>query len=75
MYITCPNCNTYGKYTFPIEKKETKKMECFESLGDKCFTRLKTLLGITLDFSNSLLLTFDRFPSKRYGIAYASKFT
>jgi hypothetical protein len=42
LFITCPNCNTYGKYTFPIEKKETKKMECFESMGDKCFSRLKT---------------------------------
>jgi hypothetical protein len=41
LYITCPNCNTYGKYTFPEGKKESKQMDCFESLGDKCFTRLR----------------------------------
>ena len=41
LYITCPKCNTYGKYTFPIDKKEFKKIDCFTSLGDKCFKRLR----------------------------------
>ena len=41
LYITCPNCKTYGKYTFPIDKKETKEVDCFTSLGDKCFKRLR----------------------------------
>jgi hypothetical protein len=57
--ITCPNCNTYGKYTFPIEKKETKKMECFKSLGDKCFKRLKTFnifMGFLHLIQGSLML-------------------
>jgi len=59
LYITCPKCNTYGKYTFPIEKKESKKMECFESLGDKCFTRLKTfnlVMGFLHLIQGSLML-------------------
>ena len=41
LYITCPNCSTYGKYTFPMDKKEAKKMDCFTALGDKCFKRLR----------------------------------
>jgi hypothetical protein len=41
LYITCPKCNTYGKYTFPTDKKEDKKIDCFSSLGDKCFKRLR----------------------------------
>jgi hypothetical protein len=41
IYITCPKCNTYGKFTFPIGKKEEKKIDCFTSLGDKCFIRLR----------------------------------
>jgi len=41
LYITCPKCNTYGKYVFPTDKKEDTKIDCFSSLGDKCFKRLR----------------------------------
>ncbi|MFO7676983.1 MAG: heliorhodopsin HeR [Thermoplasmatota archaeon] len=41
MYITCPNCGTYGKYTFPENKNQEKISDCFTSLGEKCFKRLR----------------------------------
>jgi len=41
LYLTCPNCGTYGKYTFKIKKEESKELDCFTSLGDKCFKRLR----------------------------------
>jgi hypothetical protein len=41
IYITCPKCNTYGKFNFPIDKIEDKKIDCFISLGEKCFKRLR----------------------------------
>jgi hypothetical protein len=41
LYMTCPNCNTYGTYTFPIRKKEDEKIDCFTSLGETCFKRLR----------------------------------
>jgi len=41
LHITCPKCNTYGKYTFPGDKKQVKKGDCFTLLGDKCFKRLR----------------------------------
>ena len=46
LYITCPKCKTYGKYTFPTDKKEDTKIDCFSSLGDKCFKRLKIFNAI-----------------------------
>jgi len=59
LYITCPKCNTYGKYTFPIYKKETKKLDCFTSLGDKCFKRLRifnAVMGVFHFFQGMLML-------------------
>jgi len=41
IYITCPNCNTYGKFTIPAEKTKNVKADCFTALGDKCFSRLR----------------------------------
>jgi hypothetical protein len=41
LYITCPTCSTYGKYTFPQANKEKKVNDCFTSLGEKCFKRLR----------------------------------
>jgi len=46
IYITCPKCNTYGKYIFPTDKKEDTKIDCFSSLGDKCFRRLRIFNAI-----------------------------
>lgn len=41
IYITCPNCNTYGKFTIPAEKTKNVKADCFTALGEKCFSRLR----------------------------------
>jgi hypothetical protein len=59
IFLTCPKCNTYGKYTFPLEKKEEKKMDCFSVLGDKCFNRLRifnAVMGIFHLFQGFLML-------------------
>jgi hypothetical protein len=64
LYITCPKCNTYGKYIFPLDKKDTEKIDCFSSLGDKCFKRLRIFNGVMgvlhlLQGSLMLLLSND----------------
>ena len=46
LYITCPKCDTYGKYTFPMEKIEAHKIDCFTLLGDRCFRRLRIFNGV-----------------------------
>lgn len=59
IYITCPKCNTYGKYNFSMDKKEPKKLDCFTSLGDKCFTKLRifnAVMGVLHFTQGSLML-------------------
>ncbi|MBN2603875.1 MAG: heliorhodopsin HeR [Candidatus Thermoplasmatota archaeon] len=46
IYVTCPNCNTYGKFTFSDEKTKTVASDCFTALGDKCFSRLRIFNGV-----------------------------
>jgi phage FluMu protein Com len=46
IYVTCPKCNTYGTFTFPMEKSDSKKMDCFAELGDTCFKKLRIFNGI-----------------------------
>jgi hypothetical protein len=41
LFLTCPKCSTYGQFTFPQHKNEAQKLDCFTSLGDKCFKRLR----------------------------------
>jgi len=50
IYITCPNCSTYGKYTFPFDKKQSKTVDCFTSLGEKCFKRLRIFNAVMCVF-------------------------
>ena len=45
VYLTCPNCNTYGKFLFPKVEVITKKPTCFNSLGQKCFKKLRVFNG------------------------------
>ena len=45
VYVTCPKCNTYGKFTFSKEEKPGK-VDCFTSLGDKCFRRLRVFNAV-----------------------------
>ena len=62
LHITCPNCNTYGKYNFPVGKVETKKIECFTSLGDKCFKRLRifnAVMGVVHFIQGCLILVLS----------------
>lgn len=59
LFITCPKCNTYGKYIFPTDKKEDTKIDCFSSLGDKCFKRLRifnVVMGVLHFIQASLML-------------------
>jgi hypothetical protein len=59
LYITCPKCDTYGKYTFPMLKKEVKEIDCFTNLGDKCFRRLRlfnAVMGVFHLIQGSLML-------------------
>lgn len=46
LYITCPECSTYGSYTFPKTDKDKKINDCFTVLGDKCFSRLRIFNAI-----------------------------
>jgi hypothetical protein len=46
IYITCPKCNTYGKYKFSLDKKKPNKTDCFTSLGEKCFKRLRNFNAV-----------------------------
>ena len=45
VYVTCPKCNTYGEFTFSKEDKKSDKIDCFTSLGEKCFRRLRVFNG------------------------------
>jgi hypothetical protein len=62
LYITCPKCNTYGKYIFPKDKKEKKKLDCFTELGDKCFKRLRifnAVMGVIHFIQGILMLSLS----------------
>ena len=65
LYITCPKCNTYGKYTFPTGIKEDKKIDCFTSLGDKCFTRLR-IFNMVMGFFHLIQGIFMVFLSNNF---------
>jgi hypothetical protein len=42
IYLTCPNCKTYGTFKFEdYKEKETKKVDCFTDLGESCFKKLR----------------------------------
>jgi hypothetical protein len=46
IYVTCPNCDTYGKFTFSDEETKTAAADCFTELGEKCFSRLRIFNGV-----------------------------
>ena len=39
--LSCPNCKTFGKFTFNITKEESKTIDCFTLRGNECFAKLK----------------------------------
>lgn len=46
VYVTCPNCNTYGKFLFPKKVVTAEKPSCFDPVGERCFKRLRLFNGI-----------------------------
>jgi len=66
VYVTCPNCKTYGEFTFPKEGKETSSTDCFTSLGDKCFRRLRVfnaVMAVLHLVQGSLMLLLSSFEN------------
>ncbi len=45
IYITCPNCKTYGTFTFPAGACDPNKIECFTEEQDIRFRKLRTFNG------------------------------
>jgi hypothetical protein len=45
VYVTCPNCNTYGKFQFPIDVTITEKPSCFNAVNKDCFRKLRIFNG------------------------------
>lgn len=46
IYVTCPKCDTYGTFTFPKDKCDPKKIDCFAEVGDTRFKKLRVFNGI-----------------------------
>lgn len=46
VFVTCPNCNTYGKFMFPEEVVTTEKPSCFDAVEPRCFKKLRLFNGI-----------------------------
>jgi hypothetical protein len=46
IYVTCPQCKTYGTYTFPTGICDPNKIECFAEEGDLRFKKLRVFNGI-----------------------------
>jgi hypothetical protein len=44
--LNCPNCNTFGKFTFPADLTKIKTLDCFIELGEECFSRLRRFNAI-----------------------------
>jgi len=46
VFVTCPNCKTYGKFMFPKTEVKTEKPSCFDPVGEHCFKRLRLFNGV-----------------------------
>jgi hypothetical protein len=46
LYVTCPQCKTYGTFTFPSGKCNPNKIECFTEQQDVRFKKLRRFNGI-----------------------------
>lgn len=46
IYITCPQCKTYGTFTFPAGKCDPNKIECFTEERDLRFKKLRVFNGV-----------------------------
>ncbi len=45
IYVTCPQCKTYGTFTFPAGACDPNKIECFVKEDDVRFKKLRTFNG------------------------------
>jgi len=57
--LNCPNCNTFGKFTFPADITKSKTVDCFTELGEECFSRLRrfnAIMGLFHFIQGSLML-------------------
>ena len=45
IYVTCPQCKTYGIFTFPAGACDPNKIECFTKEGDERFRKLRMFNG------------------------------
>jgi hypothetical protein len=46
IYVTCPKCKTYGKFSFPAGKCDPNKVECFDEEADSRFKKLRVFNGV-----------------------------
>jgi len=59
MYVTCPSCKTYGTFTVPAGTCDPTKVECFSTLDDKRFKKLRifnAVMGIIHMIQGFLML-------------------
>ena len=45
IYVTCPQCKTYGTFMFPAGACDPNKIECFVKEGDQRFRKLRMFNG------------------------------
>lgn len=46
IYLSCPNCNTYGKFTLPKQEEKTEKPCCFDAVEPRYFKKLRLFNGV-----------------------------
>ncbi len=46
IYLSCPNCNTYGKFTLPKQEDSTEKPCCFDAVEPGYFKKLRLFNGV-----------------------------
>ncbi len=46
IYLSCPNCNTYGKFIIPKKEEFTEKPCCFDAVEPRYFKKLRLFNGI-----------------------------
>jgi hypothetical protein len=46
IYLSCPNCNTYGKFTLPKKEDTTEKPCCFDAVEPRYFKKLRLFNGV-----------------------------
>lgn len=88
VYVTCPNCKTYGKFVFPKTVTKTEKPSCFDPVGESCFKRLRLFNGVmgffhlfqafimillSNDYSLPITYSFPEFNSATQSIAPVSE--